>query len=214
VSDEEPIKVWPHIGYGEDFPDITKLDITLESYMSRMDVIVEVLEEQGGFPKGVTRAAIIGSDIMSDQDSEAVSQWLRDKLLQLRKDEKVVSKAPVLSGNAIGRTVIADIAITMLEAIETPGPQLLLLLVELLDVDRHRQNLPGKKAERSIAIQIEAQHPDISIRKLAKMASVAISTIQGWQKEASYQEELESVKSALRGEDPISLALKARETRK
>ena len=154
----DKIELVPHRRFAEDFSEITRLDVTLDSYMSRMGSISDILKEHGGFSGKTVRDALVCFS-GNPEHSEEVSQWLRGELLQLREDEKIQSKAPVLSGTSLGRATISDIAITMLEAIE-PDPQLLLLLAELLNVDRHRQARADKKnAERDIAMQIDAQIP-------------------------------------------------------
>ena len=195
----DKIKLVPHIRYAEDFPEITRLDVTLESYLSRMDSISDILEEHGGF----SHKTVMGTLVClsgNPEHSEEVAQWLRGELLQLREDEKVQSKAPVLSGTSLGRATISDIAITMLEAIE-PGPQLLLLLAELLNVDRHRQaRADNKNAERDIAAQIDAQIPGKGVRQLAKEVGVAPSTITTWRNETEYQKHVEFYKKLFSGD--------------
>ncbi len=195
----DEIKYWPHLRFEEDFPEIARLDVTLESYLSRMNSISDILKEHGGFSgKTVTDAFVCLNG--NPEHSEEVAQWLRGELLQLREDEKVQSKAPVLSGTSLGRATISDIAITMLEAIE-PGPQLLLLLAELLNVDRHRQARADKKnAERDIAAQIDAQIPGIGVRQLAKGVGVAPSTITTWRSEPEYQKQVEFCKKLFSGD--------------
>ncbi len=195
----DKIKLVPHRRFAEDFSEITRWDVTLDSYMSRMGSISDILKEHGGFSgKTVMDALVCLSG--NPEHSEEVAQWLRGELLQLREDEKVQSKAPVLSGTSLGRATISDIAITMLEAVE-PGPQLLLLLAELLNVDRHRQaRADNKNAERDIAMQIDAQIPGKGVRQLAKEVGVAPSTITTWRSETEYQKHVEFYKKLFSGD--------------
>jgi hypothetical protein len=98
---------------------------------------------------------------------------------------------------------IADLAMTMLEACETaPGENLICLLQELLDVDRHRTALANKHVEGfEMAVYIEAQWAledrQLGLRKLANLVSVGPSTISLWRNTKPYLDAIESAKQVL-----------------
>lgn len=179
------------IPFSDYYPESTRLDVTLPTYVSRMNANSDILVKRGGFTYDEAREALLGKP----KNSEKVAQWLRVQLSQLRKDEDMPSKAPVLAQNSLGRTAISDIAITILEASEEPRPQLTMLFVELLNVDRHRQTLSKKKdAERYNAVEIDAQLDGIGVRTLAKFLSVAQSTVSQWRRDPTYQRDVEILK--------------------
>ena len=204
----DSISYTPGITYGDDHPEITKWDIRFESYLSRMDENQSILKERGGFPRNVSQKAFLGHE----DHSEEISQWLRERLSQLRDEEKETSKAPVLTGASIGRAVISDIAFTMLESLGEPGPNLEILLAELLNVDRHRQAMANNKSEeRTVAAQIEAQKPEIGVRELAKFLRVAPSTVSTWRRETDYQEKVRFFERLFSGEFEIELKKRYRQ---
>lgn len=197
MSDPKKIENIPDFAYAEDWPEITKLDQTLDAYMSRMDGLTETIADRGGFARKVATKALTGNENFSEQ----VSRWLRNELSSLREGEKTTGAAPVLAGNAMSRVVIADIAMTMIESLDAPGDELLALLMELMNLDRHRRSLAGRSGSKfKFACQIEAQVPKIGVRKLAEKIDVAASRITEWRKNPDYDSKVEFYKKLFSGE--------------
>jgi hypothetical protein len=183
-------------------------DKTLEAWMRRMDALVKLITERGHFSKEQANSAI--NDIRSIT-KEPIASWLRNELKKLRESEKIVGKAPVLTGETLSRLVIADLAMTMVEVCEfQPEENLMCLLQELLNVDRHRASQADKPSEAfqqaaQIDAQMAVQGKSIGVRNLAKVVSVDAGTISGWRNDPDYQAEVEmhkSVFSRLLADDP------------
>lgn len=106
-------------------------------------------------------------------------------------------------GQALPRAEMADLAMTMLEACEAPpGENLICLLQELLDVDRHRTAVANKHIEEfQKAAWIEAHYAvkgsELKLRELARLVNVAPANINLWRKSASYLKAIEDAKKAL-----------------
>ena len=89
---------------------------------------------------------------------------------------------------------------------ESPlGENLLALLEELLNVDRHRaakeDEFPSEKFNRATLLEGElaAEGKEIGVRKLAKLVGVYPSTITVWRRRPEYSQSVESHKrSALK----------------
>jgi hypothetical protein len=130
---------------------------------------------------------------------EQVALWLRDELKKVRKSE---------TGNALSRIEIADAAMTMIErwlglrdlTCDLPpdgsGVNLLGLLRELLDVDRHRAALAEKSGRLEYCALTEAvatccygEH--LSDNELAQRCGVSRVTVLNWRRSAAYRRELE-----------------------
>ena len=180
-----------------DWPDHVVFDVTLEAYMRRMDHLLDVLVNHGGFTRDKSRSILDGEG--GDSGSENASKWLRQELSRLRKAEKSVGEAPVLKGDTLSRLTISDIAMTLVEnGEEIPGPELIALLMELLDVDRHRRSMAQSPSEASEkAVWIEAQIPNLGVRKLAKEVGVAPSTVSAWRRDPDYIKRIENIKFVL-----------------
>jgi hypothetical protein len=113
----------------------------------------------------------------------------------LRGGEKEIGAAPILKGNALSRIVIADLAMTMLECLHKDvGQNLICLLQELLDVDRHRKASSAKEdrtkfenAARTEA-RLRVQGKIRTVREFAKLLFVSPSTLIGWRKSEDYRD--------------------------
>jgi hypothetical protein len=161
------------------------------AWQDRMAGLQRILEAKGGFSRvpsawGQSQAHTALWSRRSE-DTEPIALWLRGELKKLRAGEKQVGAAPVLSGNALSRLVIADIAMTMLEACECPGENLRCLLRELFDLDRHRWAL-GEKRNKAFedAAEIDAR-ATYGLRELARQVRVSPSTLKGWRASPDYQ---------------------------
>jgi hypothetical protein len=177
-----------------DWPDHVTFDVTLDAFMRRMDRLLDVLVNHGGFTEDESRNILVGQG--GDSGSENVSRWLRQELSRLRAAEKIVGEAPVLKGDTLSRLVISDIAMTLVEnGEEELGPELIALLMELLDVDRHRRSIAQIPSEQwEMAVQIDAEIPNLGVRKLAKEIGVAPSTLSKWRRDPDYIKKIESIK--------------------
>jgi transposase-like protein len=145
-------------------------------------------------------------------DSEKVARWLRRELAELRKEEKILGAAPILNDNKLSRPVISDMAMTMLEKIGVPpGPELLALLKELLNVDRHRRTLTkAKNPKKNAAIYMEVYEPGLSDRQLAKKVGVAHSTISAWRRDPDFKRRVKFYDELKElGPDNLHLAVKS-----
>ena len=176
-----------------DWPDHVKYDVSIDAYMRRMDRLKAILEERGGFIDADAHRALLGNP----EVIEEVAKWLRQELASLRDAEKKVGKAPVLMKGALSRTDISDLAITMLseDALglqEEPQDELIALLAELLDVDRHRRAMAKTPSEAMItAAQNVATIEGIGVRELAKFVGIAPSTVSAWRKDPEYKQQVE-----------------------
>jgi hypothetical protein len=179
--------------------EIENWDTSSYRMYRRHEDIGALLTDLGGFPEEVERR------FLSGRHNEEVSLWLREQLSRLREAEKVTSTAPVLSGSSMGRAMISDIAFTMLEiqVLDNhgePGPNLLILLAELLNVDRHRlakANVTKNTESKDAAAHSDARCPNIGVRSLAKKLGVAPSTISKWRRDVDYQTRVKSIDRAI-----------------
>ena len=195
--------------------------------MARMNGLQEILEEKGGFSYSTAIAALAGISSKSKAESqqqefvddvfeatEKIAIWARGELKTLRNFElesrleregrvkRNKSESPVLHGNAISRTVLSDLAITLLQTVEEPGNNLVLLLVELLNVDKHRQlNANRNQPENRIAAQIIAQDPTITNSELVQLTGRDKATISRWRRDPDFKELVLSFKSVF--ENPL-----------
>ena len=219
-------RVIPHIAYADDWSEIAKLDVTFDSFMARTDSLKQMLEKKGGFDNDKATTALAG--FVSGRDAQARSQkgfdvvletteevasWARMELAHLRqlesdarldRDGRITrdkSESPVLAGNAQGRVELSDLAFTLLSAVEEPGEQLLMLLAELLNVDRHRQAIAEKNEPHlGLAAQIVAQVPDVTNADLAKAVGRDRATISRWRRKPEFERKVTFYKSLFSGE--------------
>ena len=196
--------------YWDTLLDHEKFDGNLDAFLHRMNRLSELLEERGRFSRDEVRNVLVS--ISTDQINKAfelterAAEWLRIELKKLRDGEKVEGKAPVLTGQSLSRLLIADVAMTMVEGLqEQPGPELIALLMELLNVDRHRRSLGAAHSEeKDTAVAIDAQILNVGVRELAKHVGVAPSTITAWRRDPNYQKHVKMIKRFRNGWDPFS----------
>lgn len=124
---------------------------------------------------------------------EAIALWLRGQLEKLRAARKVAGRSPIRREKMLSQLDIANVAQTMMECLsEAPGVELLALVRELLDVDRHRKEVAGRTAinrERVAQFEAEANYngTPYKVRDLARLANVSIATISNWRSSAEYR---------------------------
>lgn len=225
-EEEKSINIIPAFEYADDFDEITKLDVIDDAFLSRMDTLQALLVERGNFDKEIADLALCGltsdksllkrlnegADIVLEA-SEEVAEWARNELSLLRKletearnerDKNIIrtkSEAPVLGGAAISRLELSDLAITILTTVQEPGEQLVLLLVELLNVDRYRRsNAENNDPTFKVAAQILAQDPNKKASELAVMLKKDKATIYRWKKMPEFDEKIKMYHSIFSGE--------------
>jgi hypothetical protein len=196
------------------FADHVTKDVTLDAYMRRMDSLEKMLLNYGKFSRDAAVKALVNSDPAT---KEAVAAWLRIELDRLRKAEAKLGTAPVRRKLALSRLDIADAALTMVQAIKGPcGNELLSLLQELLNVDRHRQQLFRHcsdlfEAAANFDAQLEIYEKNFSARELAKRVGVSQPTISAWRKSAQYKEMVALYRDVWQeGLEPIIEQIKAK----
>jgi hypothetical protein len=176
--------------------------------MRRLTALEKLMIEKGHFSQEQATKATNDPRPIS---KEPIASWLRKELKKLREGEKNVGQAPVLKGETLSRLVIADLAMTMVELCALqPGENLICLLQELLNVDRHRASQAEKPIEAfeqaaSIDAQMAVQGKSIRVRQLARETSVDAGTISRWRDDPDYQTKVEmykSIFSRLLADDP------------
>jgi hypothetical protein len=142
------------------------------------------LIKKGGFDPQTALFALKGSDLDA---KDRVTLWLRGELNKLRDSKKAT----------LPRVEIADLAITMLEQLarfDGIGENLLSLLRELLEVDRHRKKIaPNEKLRWAAAIDgIMALENGkfLGVRELARRVGVRPRAIVDWRRSATYHKEI------------------------
>jgi hypothetical protein len=170
----------------------------LNSGVRRWNRLRTLMIEKGHFSE---EQATKATNDPSPDSKEPIASWLRKELKELREKEKIVSAAPVLNGKTLSRSVIADLAMTMVELCASqPGENLICLLQELLGVDRHRASQADKPIEAfqkaaQFDAQLAIQGKRIGVRPLAKIVSVDISTISRWRRNPDYNEAVATFES-------------------
>jgi hypothetical protein len=175
-------------------------DGTYCAYEERLHVLKDLIVRRGGFQREEAIAALTSDDPLT---KEPVARWLSVELEKLRDGD---GKAPVRNKRALSRLVISDLAFTMLECNCTPGDELLFLLQQLLNVDRHRATVAEASASRddmALTALIDALAAlaglSPSLRDLAKVAGVSLSTVSAWRKSAEYRRHVAFQKQFNRG---------------
>jgi hypothetical protein len=142
------------------------------------------LIKKGGFDLQTALFALSGCNLDA---TDRVALWLRGELNKLRDSKK--AKLP--------RVEIADLAITMLEQLsgfDGIGENLLSLLRELLEVDRHRKKIaPNEKltlAARMDGMAFQNYGKFFGVRELARRVGVRPRAIVDWRRSATYHKEV------------------------
>jgi hypothetical protein len=168
-------------------PRHARADVTLDGHFMRLSAHSTLIEKRGGFEKEAATLALVNR---SWETKEPFALWLSQELQLLREGHARVGAAPVRTGKALSRIEIADLAITMLECLVV-GDNLLCLFQELLNVDRHRQDLATSDRNMKSAAEIEAQfnlqgHP-CGVQQLARLVSVRPSSVTRWRRSDKYR---------------------------
>jgi hypothetical protein len=127
---------------------------------------------------------------------------LRIFLRELKHAEKNCKAAPVRTLNLVPRSLIAEIAMDLLESCETwghpPGPLLNSLMRELLNLEHDRQGMSRDVETQERAAGIVAQAPAVRTRELARALHVNASTISRWRRSPEFKQMVERKKEALK----------------
>jgi hypothetical protein len=158
----------------------------------RLNDLAELIEKRG-IDRGTAFSAVRSSDLDS---KEKVASLLRSELKTLRHSKKA----------SVRRVVIADLAMTMLENLVEGlndrvwssklgiGEELLCLLRELLDVDRHRKSITLSEKLRHAAmrdgIAIQDGKEFLGVRELARRVGVRPGAIVEWRRSKIYHKEI------------------------
>jgi hypothetical protein len=176
---------------GNGWPDHVRADVSVDGYFKRMDTVERILAEKAGLLKAEVRAALTSSDPAT---KEKGAKWLRSELQRLRDLQKSGSH-PARRGTTLSLLEISDAALTMLEAIKCIDDELLSLLQELLNLDRHRRSIAANleafdRAANSEALQtLQGKAP--GVRALARENSISVSTASEWKRSAEYKAKVE-----------------------
>jgi hypothetical protein len=126
--------------------------------------------------------------------AEALAFFLRIHLRDLKYHEQKRSAAPARRLGLLPRSVIAEIALDLLESCRTrncsPSLHLTILLRELLNLDVDRGLTLHKEAKEWMAFVI-ASRPAVSTRDLARAIRVNASTVSRWRKSPEFKEKIE-----------------------
>jgi hypothetical protein len=133
--------------------------------------------------------------------SETLAFSLRVFLRVLKHAEKNRKAAPVRTLNLVPRSLIAEIALYLLESCQTwgypPGPWLNSLMRELLNLERYRQGMSRDIETQERAAYIVAQAPKVGTRELARTLHVNASTISRWRRSPEFKQMVERKKEVL-----------------
>jgi len=167
-----------------------RADVSLGGYFERMELVGRLLTEKAGLSKEEVSAALTSSNPAT---KEKGAKWLRAELQRLRDAQKGGGH-PTRRGTTLSLLEIADVAFTMLEVINCTDDELLALLQELLNVDRHRRwiaaNLEAFDRAASWEAQIVLQGAGCGVRKLARYICVSISTASQWKRSPEYKDKV------------------------
>jgi hypothetical protein len=131
--------------------------------------------------------------------SEALAFFLRVELRNLKYAEKKRKAAPVRTSNLVPRSVIAEIAMGLLDSYGgKPGPFLTELFRELLNVGSDKHGAPRQLDAQEQAASILAQHPTARTRKLARKLNVNPSTVSRWRRSPEFQAKVEEAVETMR----------------
>jgi hypothetical protein len=161
----------------------------------RYDAMVAIVQKQGGFTINEAMMAFWPATRTTQKVKERVATWLRTELANLRKAYRL-GEHPVRRNKTLSKLIVSDIAMTMLESGERSGQDnnLLRLVEELLDIDRHRATLAQSAIYSDAFIDAATlegqgliQSKIYSARELAKLVGVTAATIIAWRKLPRYR---------------------------
>jgi hypothetical protein len=174
--------------------------------------LMEKLIKRGGFTPNEALVAVCGHPGDRCEIERRVAKWLTNELH--RSGALPVRRV----GSSLSPLHVADIAIAMLDYDWPPGkppkppptPELIGLLAELVGVTRHRKAFanPHRGRKFSMAARLDGaaalRGEKLTVRRLAKLTSVSVSTVSAWRRNSAYKHlvELEKRKPFLDSEPP------------
>jgi hypothetical protein len=165
-------------------------DTSEVSFVDRIAAHHKRLVQRGGFEGAAAAEALKSPD---SEKKEEVAKWLRQELRTLDILQEQSGKAPVLTGEALSRVLIADLAVTLLQYCEkAPGLNLVYLFAELLGVDRHRTAQAKQQSKKkwllvSLVAGLNVMGARCSDRKLAEQIEVSPMTIGEWKRAPDFE---------------------------
>jgi hypothetical protein len=133
--------------------------------------------------------------------SEALAFLLRIILRELKEAERTRKAAPVRGLKFVPRSLIAEVAMELVEQCETwgrpPGLCLSNLLRELLNLDRDRQIMSREAQAQRRAVTLIARTPNIGTRELARTLDVYASTVSRWRRSPKFKQMVEEKAKSL-----------------
>jgi hypothetical protein len=177
--------------------DATELDL-----FNRVDAHKKQIIERGGLDENT---ALVAFNSPEPETKEEVARWLRWELKRLDVLQEKSTGALVLSGKALSRVTIADLAITLLQSCDAkPGPNLICLIAELSGVDRHRTALANNKQEKKkwhlsyLTAALNILGESWSDRRLAKVVGVSPTTVAEWKNDSDFNERVSASEQIIR----------------
>jgi hypothetical protein len=138
--------------------------------------------------------------------SEALAFFLRMHLRSLKRAERNRKAAPVRTLSLVPRSLMAEIAMNLLQSCELwarpPGTLLNSLIRELLNLDQDRQGMPREAEAQERAARILAQDPTVRTRELARELHINASTVSRWRRSPKFKELVEREKHGFDEDEP------------
>ena len=127
---------------------------------------------------------------------EALAFCLSVELSKLKKEKG----APVRARGFLPRSTIAFVAYDLLRNydVTSPGPYLMELISDLLDISQLRDENVEEYTSREKAAYIVAQAPRVSSEEIAKSVGVNRTSISRWKKDPRFQERVLQVREVLK----------------
>jgi hypothetical protein len=146
--------------------------------------------QRGGFEEKEAAEAIESPE---PEKKEEAARWLRWELKRLDILQQQNGGALVLTGEALSRVVISDLAITLLQYCNgKPGLNLVYLIAELLGVDCHRTSLTKQERKKwhlsNIVASLNILGEQWSDRKLAKIVGISPTTVAEWKRDPEFSD--------------------------
>jgi hypothetical protein len=148
--------------------------------------------------------------------SEALAYFLKLHLADL-KDAKRRGSPGARAGDRVPRSVIAEMAADLLQSSELwgypPGPRLVALFRELLNIESIRQGHPRALPAQSRAAELLARDPRLGPTQLAKQAGVNKSSVSRWLKDPSFKAKVVRAKESIANREKREAERSRRENR-
>jgi hypothetical protein len=169
------------------WPDVVS-NVSNRGFFDRMQRIERLLLQKAKLSKDEVTDALVN---INPETKEKAAKWLRSELHKL-KDAQKGGRHPSRRRTTLSLLEIAAAAFTMLEAVDCVDIELLSLLEELLNLDRHRGILAAnfeifERAAQADA-QLTLQGKVLGVRELARQVSISVSTASKLRRSTEYKE--------------------------